>query len=140
VRESKAGVGGAESPEGAALVWVGEALGSGDGGQPDRHYQFKDFRNGCEEDDDAEGGGGIVRGLAGLVQDYPVGGLQGGGVVSESHQGGEEFEPDSGVDEVDLFPHGVGDPIRPQGRGGGGFGEGEFYLFLGEGVSGGLFL
>jgi len=43
-----------------------EALGSSDGGQSDHHPSFKDFRNSLEEDDDAEGGGGIVGGLAGL--------------------------------------------------------------------------
>jgi len=32
-------------------------------------------------------------------------------VVSESHQGGEELEYDRGVDKVDHFPSGVGDPI-----------------------------
>ena len=61
-------------------------------------------------------------------------------MVSENQQGGEELVYDRGVDDVDLLPHGVGDPIRAQGRGGGGFGEGEFDLFLDEGGSRGVFL
>jgi len=54
-------------------------------------------------------------------------------VVSERYQGGEEFEEDGGVDEVEPVPYGVGDAIRSQGRGGGGLGEGESDLFLSEG-------
>jgi len=96
------------------LIWVEEALSSSDGGQSDRHDSFEDFRNGFEEDDDAEGGRGVVGGLARLLHDYPVGGFKGGGVLIKSPQGGEEFEYDRGVDEVDYFPHGVGDPIRPR--------------------------
>ena len=87
-----------------------------------------------------EGGWGVVRGLARLIQDYPVGGLKGGGVVTKSHQGGEEFKYDRGVDEGDFFPHGVGDPIGGRGRGGGGFGAREFDLISSEGGSGGVFL
>jgi len=87
------------------------------------------------EDDDGEVGRGVVGGLAGLIQDHPVGSLKGGGVVTTSHQEGEEFKYDCGVDEVDLCPHGVGDPIRSRGQGRGGFGEGEFDLFLSEGGS-----
>jgi len=34
-------------------------------------------------------------------------------VVTEGYQRGEEFEYDSGVDEVDPLPHGVGDPVGP---------------------------
>jgi len=41
--ESQACVGGAEAWKGAALVGVKEALGSGDGGQPDRHHPFEDL-------------------------------------------------------------------------------------------------
>jgi len=36
-------------------------------------------------------------------------------VVSKSYQGGEEFEQDHGVDEVDPLPYGVGDTIRARG-------------------------
>jgi len=39
-----------------------------------------------------KGGGGVVGGLPGFVQDYSIGDLEGGRVVSEGHQGGEEFE------------------------------------------------
>jgi len=61
-------------------------------------------------------------------------------VVTKSHQGGEEFKYARGVYEVDLCPHGVGDPIGARGREGGGFGEGEFDLFLSEGGSAGVSL
>jgi len=61
-------------------------------------------------------------------------------VVSESHQGEEEFVYDRRVDKVELFPCGVGDSIRAQGRRGGVFEQGEFDLFLGEGGRGGVFL
>jgi len=71
----EAGVGGAESRQGTALVWMEEALGSGEGGQPDRHYLFKDFQDAFEEDDNTEGGGGIVGGHAGFVQNHPVSGF-----------------------------------------------------------------
>jgi len=57
-------------------------------------------------------------------------------MVTKCHRGGEEFKYDRGVDEVDLVPHAVGDPIGARGGGGGEFGEGEFDVFLSEGVSG----
>jgi len=34
-------------------------------------------------------------------------------VVAKSHQGGEEIKYHRGVDEVDFFPHSVGDPSGP---------------------------
>jgi len=80
-----------------------------------------------------EGGGGVVGGLAGLLQDHSIGGFEGGWVVSESHQGGEEFKEDCGVDEVNLFPYGEGNAIRTRGRGGEGLGEGEFNCSFSEG-------
>jgi len=67
VSESKAGVGGAKSWQGAALVGVEKAFGSGDGSQPDCHHTFEDLGDGFEEDDYAEGGGGVVGGFSGLV-------------------------------------------------------------------------
>ena len=73
--KGEAGVGGAESRERAALVWVEETFGSGDGGQSDSHNSFEDLRNCPEEYDDAKGGGGVVGGFAGFVQDDSVGGL-----------------------------------------------------------------
>jgi len=79
VHECEAGVGGAKSREGAALVCVEEALGPSDGRQPDRHHSFEDLGDGFEEDDDAEGGGGVVGGLARFVQDNSIGGFQGRG-------------------------------------------------------------
>jgi len=83
-----------------------------------------------------KGGPGVRGGLAGLIQDHPVGSFKRGGVVSKSYQGGEEFKYDRGVDKVDLLPHGIGDPIKAWGRGGGGLREGEFDLFRGEGDGG----
>ena len=53
-------------------------------------------------------------------------------MVAESHQRGEEFEGDRLIDNVDLFPHRVGDPVGARGRGGGGLGESDFNRFLGE--------
>jgi len=67
VHEFEAGVGGAESREGAALVRVEEAFGLGDGRQSDCHHPFEDLGDSFEEDDDAKGGGGVVGGLARLV-------------------------------------------------------------------------
>ena len=117
-----------------------EAPRSRDYEQSDRHKSIVDFCNGFEEDDDAGGGRGVLGCLAGLVQDHPIGGFKRGGVVCNSHQGGEKFKYDRGIDEVDLLPHGVGDPVRARGRGGGGLGEGEFGLILTEGGSGGVTL
>ena len=79
VHEREAGVGGAESQRGAALAWMEEALGPGEGTQPDCHYPLKDFRDGLDENDNTEGGGGIVEGLAGLVQNHLLGAFGEGG-------------------------------------------------------------
>jgi len=54
-------------------------------------------------------------------------------VVSERNQGGEEFEDDRGVDEVNPFPYGIWDPIGAGGQGGGALGEGVPDFLLGEG-------
>jgi len=43
VSEGETGVKSAKAGEVAALVWVEEALGAGDGGQPHRHDLFKDL-------------------------------------------------------------------------------------------------
>jgi len=75
VCESEASVGGAESREGAAFIVVEKALGSGDGGQSDRHNSFKHLQDGFEEDYYSEGGWGVVGGLPRLVEDYPVRGF-----------------------------------------------------------------
>ena len=95
--ESKAGVGGAKSGQGAALAWVKESFGLGDGRQPACHQLFEDLRDCFEEDDDAEGGGVVVGGLTGLVQDYSIGGFQRWAVVPEGNQGGEEIADDRRV-------------------------------------------
>ena len=57
MHEGEAGVGGAESWQGPALVWVEEAVGPSDDGQSDRHYSFEDLRDGFEKNNEAEGGG-----------------------------------------------------------------------------------
>jgi len=116
-----------------------EALGSSDGGQSEGHHPVNGFQNGFEDDNDVERGGGIVGGLAGLIQDHHVGGFHGRGVVSESHQKVEEHKYNLRIDKVDLFPHGVGDHIGAWGQGGGVFAEGEFDIFLGEGGRGWVF-
>jgi len=112
VCEGEAGVGGAEPWKRATLVWRVETLGFSDGRQPNCHYPFKDVGDGFMEDDDAEGGAGVVGGLAGLVPDHPIGGFHRGGVVAECYQGGEKFKDDSGVDKVDFLPHSVVDHVR----------------------------
>jgi len=76
VHEGEAGVRGAKSWQGAALVQVEEASRPSDGGQSDLHYPFEDLPDGLEEDNDAEGGGGVVAGLSSLVQDHLVGGFK----------------------------------------------------------------
>ena len=43
--KGEADIGGAESREGAALLWVVETFGFGDGGQSDCHHSFEDLRN-----------------------------------------------------------------------------------------------
>jgi len=49
MREGKAGVGGAESWQGATLLWMEETRGSSDGGQSHPHYLFKHFPNRFDE-------------------------------------------------------------------------------------------
>ena len=124
MHEGGAGVGEADSGQGAALLWVEEASRSSDGGQSDRHHPFDSLRDSFEEDNDAKGGRGIIGGLAGLIQDYPVGSFKGGRVVSKYHQGGEEFEYYRRIDKIDIFPHSLGDPIRARGHGRGGLRRG----------------
>jgi len=136
--KGEAGVGGADSREGAALVWVEVTCGSGDGGESDCHHSFKDLRYRFEEDDDSKGGGRVVGGFAGFGQDHSVGVLQSWGVVPEFYLGGEEFEDDRGIDMVYLSPYGVGDPTRAWSISRGALGEGESNLFLGKGGGGGV--
>ena len=51
---------GAEAREGAALVRVEQAGLSCQRGEPDGKDALKDFGDGLEEDDNAEGGWGVV--------------------------------------------------------------------------------
>ena len=74
---------GAEARKGATLVGVKQSRLSCQGGESDGENTFEDFRNGLEEDDDAEGGWGVVGWFAGLVKDNPVGVLETGGMVPE---------------------------------------------------------
>ena len=76
---------GAEAREGAALVWVEQARLSRQSSEPDSEDAFKDFRDGFEENDDPEGGWGVVRRLPGFVKDYSICVLEGGGVVLEGN-------------------------------------------------------
>jgi len=75
VCEGEAGAGGAESTVGAALVWVEETFRFGNGRQPDRYHPFENLRDDFEEADDTEGGGGVVGGFAGFIQDHSIGGF-----------------------------------------------------------------
>ena len=63
-----------------------------------------------------KGGRGVVGVLARLLQDNSFGGFQGWGVVSEQHQGGEEFEDDGRVDVVYTFSTRSRGPRRGLGR------------------------
>ena len=72
MHEGEAGVGGAESSPGAALVWIEKVLESGQGGQPDCHYPFNNFRDGFEENNNTEGGGKSYETLPGLSRTTPL--------------------------------------------------------------------
>ena len=63
-----------------------EAFGSSDGGPSSRHHPFETLGDGLEEAHDTEGGRGVVGDLAGYMQDHPIGGLEGGGVVTQGYQ------------------------------------------------------
>ena len=78
-------------------------LGPGDGGRCNRHYPLKALGNCFEEEDDAEGSGRVIGGLARLVQDHPIGGFQRRGVVAERQQGPVEFKDAWEIDEVDFL-------------------------------------
>ena len=51
---------------------VEEANTSGNGGETGDDNPFQDFGNGLKEDYNTEGGGRVVGGLAGFVEDHPV--------------------------------------------------------------------
>ena len=80
------------------------------------HDPFENLGEGPKKHDDAEGGWGVVGGLAWLVQNYAIGFLSGGRVETVGNQGGEEVEDERRGDLVDSFPHRVGDGVRAQGR------------------------
>ena len=82
MREREGGVSGAESREGPALIWLEETFGFDDGGESDSHDPLEDLRDGFEGDNDTERGGRVVRCLAELIQDYPIGAFSwmGGGI------------------------------------------------------------
>src|ERR1700712_3056243 len=88
VDKGGAGVRSAQAWEGAALIWVEEASSPCQGRQPNGHDPFQDLGDSSEEDNDAEGGRGVVRSFAGLVQHHTVGPLEGGRVVAEVHKWG----------------------------------------------------
>jgi len=113
MHEGEAGVGGAESRQGAALGEMGEPLGSRDGGQPDHPYPSRDFRNGFSEDNDPEGGRGVIGGLAGLVQDHPIRRFQLGGVVAEQHQGERSSRMIARLIKLTSFHTAWGTPLGP---------------------------
>ena len=54
-------------------------------------------------------------------------------MVAEANQRREDLEKNGRVDLVDLFPGGVGDPVRSRGRCGRALGQSIRYLFLGQG-------
>ena len=57
-------------------------------GKPDGEDAFEDFRDSFEEDNDPEGGRGVVRRLPGLVEDNPIRVFECGGVVPKGDQWG----------------------------------------------------
>ena len=106
---------------------------AGHWGEPHGHEPFEYFRESFEEDDDAERGRGVVRGLARFVEDNTVGPLEAGGVVTEAGQGVEEGGDEGRNQPVNLFPNGVWYGVRPRGQGGGGAGQGPRDLLRGKG-------
>ena len=57
-------------------------------GEPDGEDAFEDFWNGFEEDDNPEGGRGVIRRLPGLVEDDPIRVFDCGRVVPKGDQWG----------------------------------------------------
>ena len=79
---------GTEAREGAAMVWVKQARLSRKGCEPYGEDALKDHRDSLEENDDAEGGWGVIGRFARLVKDNSVCVFETGGVVPNGNQWG----------------------------------------------------
>jgi len=90
MRVGQAGVIDAEVCDRAVLVRVEESFGVGDARKPDSDDLFPDFRYCFLEDDDTQGGRGVLGDLFRLVQDDIMCILQGGKVVSKGNEGGQK--------------------------------------------------
>ena len=90
VGESCGGVERGEAEEGTGLVGKEEVAGSGDEGETRGSHPFYNLGEGLQEHYDPEGGGRVVGGLAGFVQDNAVGFFEGRGMVSILEQRADE--------------------------------------------------
>ena len=89
MNQGRAGVRGAESGEGAALIWVKEAGLAGHFGESDCHDPLQYLGDSFEEDDYAEGCWCVVGRFAWLVQNYPFSMFEAGWVVAQGDERGE---------------------------------------------------
>ena len=124
MREGRGGVEGGETGEGAGLVRVEEGTGPGNEGKARGGDAFHDLGEGLKEDNNPEGGGGVIGGLAWLVQDDAVGFLEGRGVVPVLKYRADQTREEGGTRLVDSFPDIVGYGVRARGGQTGRFGEG----------------
>ena len=85
--EGGTGIKGGERGEGPTLIGEEEASISGNWGKAGSDNPLQDFRDSLEEDDDAEGGRGIIELLGRLVEDNTIGLFERGGVVTEPQEG-----------------------------------------------------
>jgi len=81
----------------------------------------------------AERGGGVVGGLAGLVEHDTIGLFEGEVVRPIGHQGGEQILDQVRGHTVPPLPYRVGGHVRPRGRRWGGAGKGPADLVKGQG-------
>ena len=114
--ESGGGVNQGERGERAALVAVEKAGESGAMGEAEGNYSFKDLGDSLEQNNDSEGSRRVVGLLARLVEDNPIGFLNGAGVVAKTEKGGEEGHQYAGRGTIDRLPNQVGDAVGPGGR------------------------
>jgi len=80
--EGGCGVEGGEAREGSCLVRMKQAYVAGQEGETSSNDSLQYLGQGFEQDNDPEGGRGIIGGLARLIQHHAICFLQGGGVMS----------------------------------------------------------
>ena len=81
VGEGRSRVERGETGEGAGLMGVAEATGSGQEGESGGGDTFHNLGEGFQEDDHSEGGWRVVGGFARVVKNYAIGFFEGRGVV-----------------------------------------------------------